>query len=78
MTALAIGYAGDPIDLPERLRARDAARRPRKPLQGVCLWRQVGRDIKPPLKACDHSKTGFFNHRLHRFSQIFGNGLRSA
>jgi nitroreductase len=33
MTALAIGYAGDPIDLPERLRARDAARRPRKPLK---------------------------------------------
>jgi nitroreductase len=33
MTALAIGYAGDPNDLPEGLRARDAARRPRKPLK---------------------------------------------
>jgi nitroreductase len=33
MTAIAIGYAGDPINLPEGLRARDAARRPRKPLK---------------------------------------------
>jgi nitroreductase len=33
MTALAIGYAGDPTDLPEGLRPRDAARRPRKPLK---------------------------------------------
>jgi nitroreductase len=33
MTAIAIGYAGDPINLPEELRARDAARRPRKPLK---------------------------------------------
>jgi nitroreductase len=33
VTALAIGYAGDPIDLPEGLRVRDAARRPRKPLK---------------------------------------------
>ena len=32
MTAVAIGYAGDPKDLPEELRSRDAARRPRKPL----------------------------------------------
>jgi nitroreductase len=31
MTAIAIGYAGDPINLPEELRARDAGRRPRKP-----------------------------------------------
>jgi nitroreductase len=33
MTAIAIGYAGAPIDLPEELRQRDAARRPRKPLK---------------------------------------------
>jgi nitroreductase len=32
LTGLAIGYAGDPADLPENLRERDAARRPRKPL----------------------------------------------
>jgi len=28
-----MGYAGNPINLPEELRARDAARRPRKPLK---------------------------------------------
>jgi nitroreductase len=33
MTAIAMGYAGDPINLPEELLARDAARRPRKPLK---------------------------------------------
>jgi nitroreductase len=33
MTAIAIGYAGDPTELPEKLRARDGARRPRKPLK---------------------------------------------
>ncbi len=33
MTALAIGYAGDPSNLPDELRARDATRRPRKPLK---------------------------------------------
>ncbi len=32
LTALAIGYAGDPGRLPEKLRDRDLARRPRKPL----------------------------------------------
>jgi nitroreductase len=32
LTGLAIGYPGDPGNLPEHLRARDAARRPRKPL----------------------------------------------
>jgi nitroreductase len=32
LTGLAIGYAGDPAALPENLRPRDAARRPRKPL----------------------------------------------
>jgi nitroreductase len=32
LTGLAIGYAGDPAALPENLRDRDAARRPRKPL----------------------------------------------
>jgi nitroreductase len=33
LTGLAIGYAGDPAALPENLRPRDAARRPRKPLR---------------------------------------------
>jgi nitroreductase len=33
LTAVAIGYAGDPNNLPEALRTRDAARRPRKPIQ---------------------------------------------
>jgi nitroreductase len=32
LTGLAIGYAGDPGGLPEHLRDRDRARRPRKPL----------------------------------------------
>src|SRR5437763_15662504 len=32
LTGLAIGYAGDPAALPEKLRERDLARRPRKPL----------------------------------------------
>jgi hypothetical protein len=32
LTGLAIGYAGDPASLPEHLRDRDTARRPRKPL----------------------------------------------
>jgi nitroreductase len=32
LTGLAIGYPGDPGTLPEHLRPRDAARRPRKPL----------------------------------------------
>jgi nitroreductase len=33
MTAIAIGYPGARNDLPEELRARDASRRPRKPLK---------------------------------------------
>jgi nitroreductase len=33
LTAIAIGYAGDPAALPEALQARDGARRPRKPLK---------------------------------------------
>jgi nitroreductase len=32
LTGLAIGYAGDPGLLPEKIRDRDAGRRPRKPL----------------------------------------------
>lgn len=31
LTAIAIGYAGDPDRLPEKIRTRDQARRPRKP-----------------------------------------------
>jgi nitroreductase len=33
LTGVAIGYAGDPAVLPETMRTRDAARRPRKPLR---------------------------------------------
>jgi nitroreductase len=33
LTGFAIGYAGDPANLPEELRVRDGARRPRKPLK---------------------------------------------
>jgi nitroreductase len=33
LTGLAVGYAGDPASLPEAIRSRDAARRPRKPLR---------------------------------------------
>jgi nitroreductase len=33
MVAVAIGYAGDPGNLPEAIRSRDLARRPRKPLK---------------------------------------------
>jgi nitroreductase len=33
LTGLAIGYAADPSILPENLRARDQARRPRKPIK---------------------------------------------
>jgi nitroreductase len=33
LTGIAIGYAGDPKALPEGLRERDLARRPRKPLK---------------------------------------------
>jgi nitroreductase len=35
LTALAIGYAGDPGALPESMQERDLARRPRKPLQEI-------------------------------------------
>lgn len=33
MTGLAIGYVGDPNQLPEKLKARDLAPRTRKPLK---------------------------------------------
>lgn len=33
LTALAIGYPGDPQQFPDSLKGRDATRRPRKPLQ---------------------------------------------
>jgi len=42
MTGIAIGYAGDPNDLPEGLRARDGARRPRKALQEFVFGGQWG------------------------------------
>ena len=42
LTGLAIGYAGDPATMPEPLRARDAARRPRKPLSAFVFGGQWG------------------------------------
>ena len=43
LTGLAIGYPGDPATLPEHLRQRDAARRPRKPLAGFVFGGTWGR-----------------------------------
>jgi nitroreductase len=51
LTGLAIGYAGDPAALPENLRARDAARRPRKPLDAFVFagkWSETAGLIKGP------------------------------
>jgi nitroreductase len=42
LTALAIGYAGDPAALPEALRPRDLGRRQRKPLAQFVFSRQWG------------------------------------
>ncbi len=42
LTALAIGYPGDPAALPEHLRGRDAARRPRKPLRAFVFGGRWG------------------------------------
>jgi len=42
LTGLAIGYVGDPESLPEPLRARDGARRPRKPLASFVFGGQWG------------------------------------
>jgi nitroreductase len=42
LTALAIGYAGDPADLPAELQVRDGARRPRKPLKAFVFGGKWG------------------------------------
>ena len=42
LTGLAIGYAGDPGLLPEKIRDRDAGRRPRKPLAEFVFSRKWG------------------------------------
>ncbi len=42
LTGLAIGYAGDPAALPENLRPRDQARRPRKPLAAFLFGSKWG------------------------------------
>jgi len=42
LTGLAIGYAGEPGLLPEKLRDRDAGRRPRKPLAEFVFSRRWG------------------------------------
>lgn len=41
-TGLAIGYAADPSTLPENLRERDVAPRPRKPLSEIVFGRTFG------------------------------------
>lgn len=49
LTGIAIGYAGDPRALPEGLRDRDLARRPRKPLKEFVFsqtWGNVSEIIK--------------------------------
>jgi nitroreductase len=43
LTGLAIGYPGDPALLPENLRPRDAARRPRKPQASFVFGAQWGK-----------------------------------
>ena len=50
LTGLAIGYAGDPASLPENLRQRDLARRPRKPLGAFVFrgkWGTASGLVKP-------------------------------
>jgi nitroreductase len=42
-TALAVGYAADPADLPEDLRRRDTAARTRKPLEEFVFFGEWGR-----------------------------------
>lgn len=42
MTGIAIGYAGEPNALPEGLRERDRARRPRKPLKEFVFGKKWG------------------------------------
>jgi nitroreductase len=42
LTGLAIGYAGDAVALPEHLRDRDQARRPRQPLSAFVFAGQWG------------------------------------
>jgi len=42
LTGLAIGYPGDPAELPEPLRDRDKARRPRKPLAAFVFGTKWG------------------------------------
>jgi nitroreductase len=49
LTGIAVGYAGDPKALPEGLRDRDLARRPRKPLKEFVFsqtWGNVSEIIK--------------------------------
>ena len=53
LTALAIGYAGDPANLPEELRVRDGERRPRKAVERVRLCRQVGCCVVPALRGAE-------------------------
>lgn len=49
LTGLAIGYAGDPKRLPEGMQDRDAARRPRKPVQEFLFSGKWG-EVSPLAK----------------------------
>lgn len=50
-TALAIGYLGDPNELPEKLKERDLALRQRKPLRELVFGGQWGRKQPSPASA---------------------------
>jgi nitroreductase len=45
MTAVAIGYLGDPNSLPEKLRQRELARRTRKPLSEIAFGAEWGQTL---------------------------------
>lgn len=49
MTGIAIGYAGDPNTLPDHLKERDAARRPRKTLREFIFSDKWGK-VSPIIK----------------------------
>jgi nitroreductase len=46
MTAVAIGYLGDPNTLPEKLKARELAPRARKPMNEIAFGAEWGESLK--------------------------------
>ena len=49
ITGIAIGYAGNPNSLPDNMKERDAARRPRKPLSDFVFGNRWGR-VSPLIR----------------------------